>query len=159
MRTESAREVRMIGTRAPSTMPAASAFARKVRFLASMLPASRSGTTRICARPATADLMPLIRAASGSIALSNASGPSSTPPVIWPRSAILQSAAASMVEGIFDVTVSTADRIATAGRAEADLGEEIDRVLHDVALGVEIGSDVDRRIGDEQRVRMASARP
>ena len=41
----------MIGTRAPSTMPAASALARKVRFLASMLPASRSGTTRICARP------------------------------------------------------------------------------------------------------------
>ena len=40
-----------------------------------MLPASRSGTTRICARPATGDSMPLILAASGSIALSNASGP------------------------------------------------------------------------------------
>ena len=39
-------------------------------------------------------------------------------------------------------------------RAKADLGEEIDGVLHDVALGVEIGSDVDCRIGDEQRVRM-----
>ena len=115
MRTESAREVRMIGTRAPSTMPAASALARKIRFFASMLPASRSGTTRICARPATSDLMPLIRAASGSIALSKASGPSRTPPVICPRSAILHSAAASMVEGILDVTVSTADRIATRG--------------------------------------------
>src|ERR1700738_3533170 len=43
-RTESAREVRMIGTRAPSTIPAASALARKLRFLASMFPASRSGT-------------------------------------------------------------------------------------------------------------------
>ena len=59
--------------------------------------------------------MPLILAASGSIALSKASGPSRMPPVIWPRSAILHSAAASMVEGIFDVTVSTADRIATRG--------------------------------------------
>ena len=59
--------------------------------------------------------MPLIRAASGSMALSKASGPSSSPPVIWPRSAILHSAAASMVEGIFVVTVSTADRIATRG--------------------------------------------
>ena len=49
------------------------------------------------------------------IALSKASGPSRMPPVIWPRSAILQSAAASMVEGIFDVTVSTADRMATLG--------------------------------------------
>src|SRR6516164_7877345 len=56
-RTESAREVRTIGTRAPSTMPAASALERNIRFLASMLPASRSGTTRICACPATADLM------------------------------------------------------------------------------------------------------
>ena len=57
----------------------------------------------------------LMRAASTSIALSNASGPSSTPPVIWPRSAILQSAAASIVDGILLVTVSTADRIATRG--------------------------------------------
>ena len=64
--------------------------------------------------------MPLMRAASGSMALSKASGPSSTPPVIWPRSAILQSAAASMVEGILVVTVSTAERIATFGVAEAD---------------------------------------
>ena len=35
--------------------------------------------------------------------------------MICPRSAILQSAAASMVEGIFVVTVSTAERIATFG--------------------------------------------
>src|SRR4029077_11962042 len=115
LRTESAREVRMIGTRAPSTIPAASALARKVRFLASMLPASRSGTMRICARPATGEVMPLILAASGSMALSNASGPSRMAPVIWPRSAILHRAAASMVDGILEVTVSTADRIATRG--------------------------------------------
>jgi hypothetical protein len=57
----------------------------------------------------------LIRAASGSMALSKASGPSSTPPVICPRSAILHSAAASMVEGIFVVTVSTAERMPTRG--------------------------------------------
>src|SRR4029077_12391897 len=98
-RTESAREVRMIGTRAPSTMPAASALDRNVRFLASMFPASRSGTTRICAWPANADLMALISAACGLMALSKASGPSRMPPVIWPRSAILQRAAASMVDG------------------------------------------------------------
>jgi len=55
------------------------------------------------------------RADSGSIALSNASGPSSRPPVICPRSAILQSAAASIVDGILAVTVSTADRMATRG--------------------------------------------
>ena len=49
--SESARLVRMIGTRAPRTMPAASAPARKVRLLASMLPASRSGTSSTLARP------------------------------------------------------------------------------------------------------------
>ena len=97
--------------------------------------------------------MPLIRAASRSIALSKASGPSSTPPVIWPRSAILQSAAASIVDGILDVTVSTADRIATRGdHAEAGLRIEIDGVLDDVALGIEVGKDVDRGVGDEQRL-------
>src|SRR5215212_4917339 len=116
-RAESARDVSTIGTRAPSTMPAPSAFAKYARFFASMLPDSRSGTTRICARPATSDLMPLILAASTSMALSKASGPSNTAPVIWPRSAILHSAAASMVDGIADVTVSTADRIATRGVA------------------------------------------
>jgi hypothetical protein len=82
VRTESAREVRMIGIRAPSTMPAALACARNVRFLANILPASRSGTNRIWVRPATADSVPLIRAAVGSTALSKASGPSSNPPVI-----------------------------------------------------------------------------
>src|SRR5581483_2956126 len=115
VRTLSAREVRMMGTRAPSTMPAASAPDRNVRFFASMLPASRSGTTRIWARPATGDLMPLMRAASGLMALSKASGPSSSAPEIWPRSAILQSAAASIVDGMLGLIVSTADRIATFG--------------------------------------------
>ena len=59
--------------------------------------------------------MPFTFAASLLMALSNANGPSRMPPVICPRSAILQSAAASMVAGIFDVTVSTAARIATFG--------------------------------------------
>jgi len=115
LRTESAREVRTTGTLAPSTRPAESAFDRKIRFFASMLPASRSGTTRICALPATGDWMPLILAASGLMALSNANGPSIIASVIYPRSAILQSAAASIVEGILDVTVSTAERMATRG--------------------------------------------
>ncbi len=35
-------------------------------------------------------------------------------------------------------------------RAEADLREQIDGVLNDVAFGIEVGKDVDRGIGDEQ---------
>ncbi len=37
--------------------------------------------------------------------------------MIWPRSAILQRQAASVVAGIFEVTVSTAARIASFGFA------------------------------------------
>ena len=99
--------------------------------------------------------MPLIRAASGSMALSKASGPSSSPPVICPRSAILQSAAASMVDGILVVTVSTAERIATRGVPMPMPDPEVDGVLDDVALGIEVGEDVDRRVGDEQRLAVA----
>ena len=115
-RTVSARLVRMMGTRAPSTRPALSALARKLSCLASMLPASRSGASRMSGSPATSDSMPFTRAASLLIALSKASGPSSMPPLICPRSAILHRHAASIVAGILDVTVSTAARIATFGR-------------------------------------------
>ena len=61
--------------------------------------------------------MPLMCAAAADIALSKASGPSRMAPAIWPRSAILHSAAASSVEGIVGFTVSTAARMATFGVA------------------------------------------
>src|SRR5580700_8182517 len=115
-----------------------------------MLPDSRSGTTSIWARPATSDLIPLMRAASLSTALSKASGPSRSPPVICPRSVVLQSAAASIVDGIFDVTVSTADRIATLGNAaEVGLDEQINRILDNVRLAIEIRKNVDCGVSDE----------
>src|SRR5205085_1904780 len=61
--TAAARLVGMIGTRAPSTTPAASAPGRKEGLLASMFPASRSGTRRTLARPATGESIFLIAAA------------------------------------------------------------------------------------------------
>ena len=67
------------------------------------------------ALPATGETIFLTAAASGLIALSSANGPSSMPPVICPRSAILHSAAASIVEGTSGLTVSIALRIATSG--------------------------------------------
>ena len=114
-RTESARLVSTMGTRAPSTMPALSAPARYCSCLAIMLPASRSGASRMLARPATLDSIFLVRAASSLTALSKASGPSSKPPVIWPRSAILHRIAASTVLCMSGLTVSTAARMATRG--------------------------------------------
>src|SRR5262245_17572735 len=54
-RTLSARLVRMMGTRAPTTSPALAARARKLSCLARMLPASRSGARRMSGSPATGD--------------------------------------------------------------------------------------------------------
>jgi len=77
------------------------------------------------------------------------------PPVIWRRSAILQSAAASRVDLIFSVTVSTAERIATRGSAIPRAVYQVDRVLDDVALIRQRGVDVDRGVRDEERPRVA----
>jgi hypothetical protein len=57
--------------RAPSTIPAARAPARNVSCLASMLPASRSGTRRMSALPATSEAIPFTAAASALIAFSS----------------------------------------------------------------------------------------
>src|SRR3546814_2321945 len=64
VRSLSARLVRMMGTRAPRATPAASAPPRKVSCLASILPASRLGTTRTSAFPATGETIPFSRAAA-----------------------------------------------------------------------------------------------
>ena len=154
VRTLSARLVSTIGTRVPSTMPAPSAPARYCSCLASMLPASRSGTSRMSACPATGETIFLVCAASSLIALSNASGPSRRPPVIWPRSAILHSAAASSVDWIFGLTVSTAERIATFGCSMPRTCARSIAFWHDVGLVLEVGRDVDRRVGDEQQPRV-----
>ena len=56
-----------------------------------------------------------------------------------------------MVDWISGFSVSTAERIATLGVSTPRTPREVDRVLHDLALGVEVGCDVDRGIGDEER--------
>ena len=75
--------------------------------------------------------------------------------MIWPRSAILHKAAASIVEGTFGLTVSIADRIATRTSAKPQRLRQIDRVLHDIDLAGEVGGDVDGGVGDDQRVLVA----
>ena len=60
--------------------------------------------------------------------------------MIWPRSAILHSAAASIVDGTFGLTVSIADRIATRHLVEAQRVRQVDRVLHDVDLVLQVGA-------------------
>ena len=72
--------------------------------------------------------------------------------MICPRSAILHSAAASIVEGTFGLTVSIADRIATRTSGKAQRVREVDRVLHDVDLVLQRRRDVDRGVGDDQRL-------
>ena len=94
--------------------------------------------------------MPLILAASLLMALSNASGPSSRPPVICPRSAILHSAAASSVAGILEVDGLDRRENRDLRLLDAKRDGEIDRVLADVGLVLERRRDVDRGIGDDQ---------
>ena len=78
----SAREVSMIGTRAPSTSPAAVALIKKTIALNNAFAVSMFGTTNTSAAPATGFFIPLMEAASGESALSNASGPAmSAPPI------------------------------------------------------------------------------
>ena len=55
---------------------------------------------------------------------------------------------------IFDVTVSTAERIATFGQLQTKRMREVDSVLDDVDLVFERRVDVDRGIGDEERPRI-----
>ena len=66
--------------------------------------------------------------------------------MIWPRSAILHSAAASIVDGTFGLTVSIADRIATRTSGMPQRVGEVDRVLDDVDLVLERRGDVDRGV-------------
>ena len=45
------------------------------------------------------------------------------------------------------------------GRRDADRERQVDRVLDDVALGRQIRCDVERRVGDQQRARVARHAP
>jgi hypothetical protein len=151
---ESARLVSTIGTRAPSTMPEVSASARYSSCLASMLPDSMSGTSRMSAWPATADLMPLVRAATtrngvveGQRAVEQAAGDLAAVGHLAQRGGVER--------GLhLELTVSTAARIATLGSAMLQHVRQVDGVLHDVDLGFEVGRDVDRGVGDEQQARV-----
>jgi hypothetical protein len=98
--TLSARLVRMIGTRAPSTMPAPRRGRQEGQLLGQHVAGLEVGHDQDVGAAGDRRDDALDPRRLQVIALSKASGPSSRPPVIWPRSAILHSAAASSVEGI-----------------------------------------------------------
>ncbi len=84
--------------------------------------------------------------------MSSASGPSRMPPVICPRSAILHSAAASMVDGHvgIDRLHRREDRHLRCRSAQGT--REVDGVLDDVHLVAQRRGDVDGRVSDDQRL-------
>ena len=100
--------------------------------------------------PATSERMPLIRAASLLIALSNASGPSSSAACDLP--AVGHLAQRGRVDRRRHLRVDGFDggenRDLRRGDAEGD--REIDRVLADIDLVLERRGNVDGRIGDDQ---------
>ena len=135
--TESARLVRMIGTFAPSTMPAASAWARMARLFASMLPLSRLGTMSTFARPATGESIFLIAADSGADGVVERQR--AVEHAARDLAAVGHLAQRRRLDGRGDLRV---DRLDGRQDRDAHLGEaqrvaEIDRVLHDVDLVLE----------------------
>ena len=98
----------------------------------------------------------LDRGGLGLIALSSASGPSRMPPVIWPRSAILHSAAASSVDGTLGLTVSMALRIATrTGSVRPAPAPGRSRSARCRPCHLERRRDVHGGVGDDQGLGMA----
>ena len=72
--------------------------------------------------------------------------------MIWPRSAILHNAAASSVEGTSGLTRFHRAQDGDAHLLLAERVGEVDRVLDDVDLDLQVRRDVDRGIGDDQRL-------
>ena len=150
----SERLVRMIGTRAPSTMPAICASARYSSCFASMLPASRSGTTKMSARPATGEMIPFVladfrrdRIVEGERTIENAAGN---------LASIGHLAKCGRIKGGLDLFRDDLDRGQDRhARFRYTQGvRQIDRVLDDVPLVRQRGVDVDRGVGDEERPRI-----
>ena len=113
MVTESARLVRMTGTRAPSTMPAASASARNVRLCCQHVARFQVRHDQHVRAPGHRrfDVLDLGRLQADRVVERERAVQDA--PVICLRSAILHKAAASMVEGTLGLTVSIAERMAT----------------------------------------------
>ena len=70
--------------------------------------------------------------------------------MICPRSAILQSAAASSVAGIFEFTVSTAARIATFGRSTPNVRARSIAFWQMSTLSSSVGAMLIARVGHDQ---------
>ena len=116
VRTKSARDVKMTGTRAPSTSPAASALARNMRILRQHIAGLRNSVP-----PRSAHVPQLL---SGYLLFWLLRGQShcrkqAARQAVRPRSArdrpFCKALPLRWWKGIFDVTVSTAERMATRG--------------------------------------------
>ena len=140
------------GAAAPRTMPAMVALARYSRSFTRMLPESMSGTSTMSTSPLTGDSMPLMRADSAEMAPSNASGPSTSAPWIWPAIGHLRQARG--VDGGRDGGVDGLDRRQRRHlrHVDAQRADEADRVVDDGGLGGEVRADVDRGIGDREEL-------
>ena len=155
MRTLSAREVSMTGTRAPSTMPAASALREKGQVLGEHVAGFEIRHDQNLARPATGrlDAFDARRFRADGVVEGERTIELAARDLVRDRPScrVRRPRWSRECSGS---TVSTADRMATFGVPKPKGGIKVDGVLDDVALGREIGRDVDRGIGDEQCLRM-----
>ena len=128
-------------------MPAASAPNMPVSVLSISAPASRLGTISTSALPATLESTPLARAAAADMALSTVSGPSMVPPVIRPCAAIFTKRRRVAGGGQCRGHALDGGQHRDLGIGVAQRMREVDRVLHDLALGREVRGDIQHRVG------------
>ena len=123
-----------------------------------MFPASRSGATRMSASPATCEAMPLVLAASRLMALSMASGPSSSCAGDLPPVGHLAQRRRVDRRGDFRRHRLHSRKDGHLGQRPAEAMRQVNRVLADISLVFQRRSDVDRRVGDHQRLRIGGHR-
>ena len=147
---KSARLVRMIGTLAPTTIPARCAPPKYSSCLASMLPDSRSGTSRMSASPATGDVSRFTRAAS--FAHRSIEGQRSIKNRPCNLAAVRLLTHRVRIDRRYDLWIYRLNRrhYGVHGNRHTIQVGQVDGVLHNVDIVFKIGVDIDRGIGDQQ---------
>ena len=159
VRKLSARDVNMTGTRAPSTMPAASALEMKCQILREHVAGFEVGHDQYLRLSCDRRLDALDARRLGTDGVVKGEGAIEL--AAGDLSAICHLAERGRVDRRGDVWGNGLDRREDCNfrRAETKSGKKIDRVLNDVALRHEIRRDVDGRVGDEQASQDGSGRP
>ena len=152
VRTLSARLVRMMGTVAPKHNPGGIGLGQEDQVLCEQVAGFKVGHDQDLRTPRHRRMDALDRSRFGVDRIVHRQRPVEQP--AGDLTAVGHLAENCRVGGAGDLWVDDLnrrqDRYTRLSEPEADM--QVDRVLHDVALRLEIGEDVDRGVGDEQNL-------